>query len=416
MGPINYLAAMPQVDFAGDLQTGLQLGQQFQQRRLDIEKKQAAMEAARQYQLDIEAVSKNPSAKAYADLALKYPQQREAYKQAWEQLDAGQRKAQGEAALQTAFALESGNPNAAKKVIQSRITALENSGEDASHEKLILGAIDANPTAVRGELLRWAAYTQDPEKFAENFGKLGQEQRAQEVQPDAVREAGAKADGAVADATTKSVQAKYADQGALLDLEKKGWDIKALQADIDYKKQSTRIAAMNAAYNRESNDLKRQELQQKINTAKVDLDNKLRDRADEARTQIDGAKAVTTLIDEIFADNDSLEAASGASAWRAKIPGTKARTISGKIEQVSNTLALLNIDKLKGPTSDRDILFLKQIAANLDRYQNEDALKRDLGRVRDITVKREEQLRKKYGVPATQEDPATKPRNVVVDY
>ena len=416
MGPINYLGMMPQEDFLQSIQAGLQLGGQFKQARLQAQQQEAALAAKAQYDADVANAMQNPTASAFASLALKYPKEREAYKQAWDQLDASERKGQGEAALQAAHALESGQPQVAKEVLNRRIAALENSGQDASAEKQILSTIDSNPGVVRGQLLQWAAFTQDPTKFAENFGKLGSEQRAAELQPDLVRKGSADADGAVADAQTKGVTAKYAEQNAVSDLETKGWNIKALQGDIEYKRNQTQIGYLNAKIAREGNELQKQKLQLELDKAVTERDTKIRERADEAVTQIDGAKAVTALIDDIFADPSSLNAVTGASAWKGSIPGTQNRAVAGKIEQLQNMLAILNIDKLKGPTSDRDIMFLKQIAANLDRYQSEGEFKKVLGRVRDITVRRESQLRSKYGVPDSQENPQTGARNVVVDY
>lgn len=205
IGPIDYMSAMPQIDLGRNIASGLQLGSAIRQQSQEAAQMQAAAQARAQYQADIAAVSANPTAKGYADLALKYPQQREAYKQAWEQIDEGQRKSQGETAMKTAFALESGNTEVAKKVVQDRITALENSNQDATQEKSILSAIDSNPTAVKGELLRWAAYTQDPTKFVENFAKLGQEDRAKELAPDLVRKGAADANTAVAGAIEKNI-------------------------------------------------------------------------------------------------------------------------------------------------------------------------------------------------------------------
>jgi hypothetical protein len=414
--PINYLAMVPQQDFLRDIQGGLQLGDAYRQAQQQQQAQQIAQQQEAQYQADVAAFNARPSAQAAAALALKWPKQREAAKQAWDQQDAALRKSQGEAALQVGFALESGNTAAAKDLLQNRIAALDNSGMESTHEKQILGAIDTHPDAVRGELLKWAAFTQDPEKFAENYGRIGDELRKQKTAPDMERKAAADANAAEADATTKGVIAKYADQNALGEIEKRGWDIKALQSDIDYKKQQARIETMKVALSRADNDLKRQELGLKIKEAQTNLDNKVRERADEAQTQIDAAKSVTGLIDEIFSDPDSLAAVTGTSAWKGSIPGTKNRAVAGKIEQLSNMLGALNLDKLKGPTSDKDIMFVKSIAANLDRYQDEGEFRKVLGKVRDITARREEQLRKKFGVPATKEDPAIQPRNVVVDY
>lgn len=419
MGPNDYSAAFSDLPSP---QNAMLEGLKFGAGMRELQDKRAADDAAavqrQQEQTDMAELAQNPTAANIAAFSVKYPKYSEQMKRGWDMVNPSERQAKLEHATQVYSAFNADKPEIALKLMRDQAAALRNSGDErgAGATEAMANLFEHDPTFAKIQTGKILGAMAGPEKFAETFAKMGEEARAQELQPDAVKKAGADARGAVADADTKEVGAKYAEKGVLLDLEKKGWDIEGIKADIDYKKQSSRIAAMQAAYAREGNDLKRQELQIKIDEARVKLDTTVRDRADEAQTQIGGAQAVTNLIDEIFADPESLRAVTGASAWKGKIPGTDNRAVAGKIEQLKNMLALLHIDKLKGPTSDRDILFLKQISANLDVYQDEDQVMKILGKVRDITVRREGQLRKKYGVPTTKEDPGIQPRNVTVDY
>lgn len=215
MGPINYMGMYAPDNFAQDMAQGLQAGQMFAQRNLERDKAQAAAERERQYNADVNAAMSNPSRKAMQMLALKYPDKREAYKQVWDQEDEGQKKAVGELALQVSNAMESGQPEIAKQVLARRIEALENSGQDATQEKMFLSNIDEKPNVVRGQLLQWSTFIQDPKNYAENRGKLGQEARATELQPAAVKTANAGASEKQAEASAKAAGVIGQKAGAL---------------------------------------------------------------------------------------------------------------------------------------------------------------------------------------------------------
>jgi hypothetical protein len=66
----------------------------------------------------------------------------------------------------------------------------------------------------------------------------------------------------------------------------------------------------------------------------------------------------------------------------------------------------MNLDKLKGPTSDRDIAFLKNLGANLDRWQKTGKVLDELQKVEAATQRLSEVARLKYGVPGEQASPA----------
>lgn len=420
IGPIDYMSSLPQVDIGRSIASGLQLGSAIRQQSQEAAQLQAAARAKLQYQQDIAAVSANPSAKAYADLALKYPQQREAYKQAWEQIDESQRKSQGETAMKTAFALESGNTEVAKKVIQDRIAALDNSNQDSTQEKSILSAIDSNPTAVKSELLRWAAFTQDPTKFAENFGKLGDESRKQAMAPAELRQANATAAGTEADAVTKGVTAKYANQNALIDYEKKGWDIKALKSDMEFKRESNRIAAINAAANREGNGLKREELKLKLQEAQMAFDDKVRGKAADVESGVGNIDNMMNTIERIK-KNPSLNSVLGSLEGKDFYPNTILGTANpfGDGDQRADAIKLIDtlgsqaflsqIPNIKGmgALSNAEGAKLEAAFQNLSRAQSEKQFRETLDEATRLLNKGRQSVSKRYGVPVgTPDTPA----------
>ncbi len=403
MGPINYLGAMPQIDLAQSLGQGFQLGANIGAASQEMEQRKLALEQAQQYKADVAALMAAPTAdkpKLAAALQLKNPKYAEGISKAFGSLNEERQKSELNDAWTLASALHSKRPDLAIKQIDARITARKNSGLPVDELVDMREWVEKDPDGLYGNLLLKVGGLPGGDKILTNLGTLGKENREADLHPAAVREAGAKATGAEADAQTKGVQAKYAERDAIQKYEKEGWNIKALQADIEYKKQSTRIETMKVALSRSDNDLKRKELQLKIDAAERERDSKVSEKIAQAETEIAGVTDMKDLIGTILADKNSLRAVTGASAWKGAIPGTENRAMAGKIEQLVNMAAAINLDKLKGPMSDKDILFVKRISANLDRYQDEDQFEADLLKLYNIADRAESKLRTKYGAPA----------------
>ena len=421
--PINYSAAMPkQDDFLQSIMGGLQVGSALRNVQLQQQQQQAQQARAQQYQSDLASFMQAPSLQAINALRLKYPEHREAYKDIYSSMDEEQQKSVVRDVGTTLAALQSGQNDVAERLLKTRVDTLKKSGQPAEFEQRMLEGVQQRQPWVSGGLWAFAGGIPGGDKLLENLGKLGTEQRAQALAPSTLTKAEADAKSAVSDAELKGITARYGEQSVLLDLRKKGVEIQHLVDDTSIKRESNRIAAMNAAANKESNSLKREELTLKIAEARRSLDEKLREKVAEYEGGQATLQDAMNLLTELRSDEDSLRAATGSLGMRGAIPGTKARTAAGKIEQLQNTLAASNLDKLKGAMSDKDILFLKNITSNLDRFQDEDKFMDELGKVERIIVRADKQMRAKFGdpkKPAPSADPSSTgqaQRNVVVDW
>ena len=401
--PINYMAAMPQIDlsqsFAG---LGNALGQ-YGEYQKQQKAEQAAAELKAQYANDVQAYFAKPSASVLSMLTAKYPGQREAFKDIGDRMSAEQKAVELPVMAQAFHAITTGKPDAAKLLVDQQIEGMQNSGMDATKLKMIRSQLDSDPTQVAG-LIGLVGSSIDPD----GWGKMMGEKRAQDLQPDLGRKGAAEAGAAESDASVKAAKAKYAESEVVLDLEKKGWDIKKIKEDIDINKQNARIAAMNASLAREGNALKRQELQMKMDDAIAARDEKVRGKVAEATTAINAVNSTAGVFNDILSDEDTLRAAVGTSAWRGSIPGTKTRSMAGKLEQLQNMMTAENLGLLKGAMSDNDIKFLRNISTNLDRYQDEDSFLSEMKRVGTNLAKAQAQIAKKYGAPVESvEQPST---------
>jgi len=168
--------------------------------------------------------------------------------------------------MQVVAALRSPSPDVGVQMLEDRATALENSGrpQDAARFRDIAAQAKKNPAAAANMVGIGLAGLPGARDAFESLGKLGAETRAEEQAPGALRKINADAAAAESEAQTKAITAKYGEQSALLDLQKKGWDIKAVIGNLEFQRESNRIAAMNAAANQAGNGLKQQELELKF--------------------------------------------------------------------------------------------------------------------------------------------------------
>lgn len=420
MGPIDYTLQVQQ-PFESALQ-GFKAGAGI--RQVVDERAQAESVAAQQAQLqaDLAAASQDP--KQLPGLMVRYPQLAKELKHGWDVMNGEQQQASLSHASEVFAALQSGRPDVARSVLTTRATALRNSGDEegAKRAEDMAQWAERHPDSLKTSIgLRLAALP-GGDKVIEGAVKLGGEQRATELQPGAVRKVNADASAAESDATTKGVTAKYAESNALKDLETKGWNIQALQADIEFKKQSARIAAMNAAIAKEGNALKRQELQLKIDEAVSTRDSKLREKVAAAET---GAAAIDNALNTVerIKKNRSLNSVVGSMEGSAYYPNTTLGTLNpfGNGDERADAIAL--IDTLKsqnflaqipamkgtGALTDKEGDKLETSLINLRRDQSEGQFRANLDEAARLLKKGRDALAKGTGVPLGKPDTPAAP-------
>lgn len=396
----------------------IRMNQQAAQAKLQAQ--QAAQEqAAKQQQMLAEfSNNPNPTAEDYAKITRAMPQLSEGFKRSWDILQPAQRDAHWNETVQVYAATLNNKPEVAAKILNEKAAALDNSGDPAKAEqvrKMAQLAIDDPEYAKKTAYL--SLYSFDPDKAQKLAQSLDSQAAAAATLP-----------GQIADSTTKQVQAKYADSQATMDLEKAGWDIKKLQSDIISQKESNRIAAMNAAYNREGNDLKRQELRAKLDDAQRERDDKIRGKVADVQA---GAANIDNMLNTIerIKVNPRLNAVVGAIEGRipALIDDDSADAVA-LIDTLGSQAFLSQIPNIKGmgALSNEEGKKLQAAFQNLSRTQSETQFKKTLEEASRLLIKGRSTLEGRYGVPLGAPDtPAAKkaatpagaaPRSIVVDY
>jgi hypothetical protein len=201
---------------------------------------------------------------AIASLMVKYPEMSEQFKRGYDALGTEQQKSKVNMASQAYSSLLAGDNDTAASLLKGYGEAYRNSGmtQDADAADHMAELIKLHPETAKTTAGIYLASAMGPEKFQETFAKLESERRERDLEPSKLTEA-------QATARTAAAKANFAESDAAMDLQKKGWDIYKIQEDVKIAKENNRIAAIKAAADKETNDLKRQELKDKLKDAQL---------------------------------------------------------------------------------------------------------------------------------------------------
>lgn len=253
-GPINY-AVDVQSPFEAAL-GGFKVGQVG----AEMQAQAQAREQAKAAQTEVANLFKNPkaTAKDYARVATLLPKdQAEGVRKSFEMLNAEQQQNRLSQSGQVYSAMQSGQPEIAKSLLQQQAEAFTASGrpDEAKAIDTYIKLIDLNPAGAKATVGLMLAGVPGGKEMLENIDKTLATSRAEATAPSALKKAIADADKAEADAKTAlatatnasataaaeadlkraqadkaKVESKFAEQITLADLKKKAADLGLTQA------------------------------------------------------------------------------------------------------------------------------------------------------------------------------------------
>ncbi len=205
---------------------------------------QQELELAQNMQLELGALARNPNATAtdFTQMMIKYPSLSKDLEKSWGLLNAQQKESEIGYGSQVLFALEGGQPDMAKNLINERITALRNSGreEDAKKQEILLGVIDTNPDVAKVSTNLSLVAALGPEKYQDLRSKIEGEKRAVAEEGRKAEKAPLELGKARAELIIKKAEAKFAP-------EKFGAELGLTQAQIEASKAARRASEAAAA-------------------------------------------------------------------------------------------------------------------------------------------------------------------------
>jgi hypothetical protein len=412
--PNNYSLNLP--DPTQSVMGALNLGTgmvQLQAAKQQLKQAEATAASQKAMQTDLANLSQNPNPAAVAQLMVKYPQLSENLKRGYDALGSEQQKAKTNQASQVYAALLAGDNDTAYSTLRGYAEAYRNSGmkQDADSSDALAEIIKLHPEQAKTTAGLYLANAMGPEKFTETFSKLESERRERGLEPSKLSEA----QSAAREAATK---ADFAGSNAVMDLQKKGWDIYKIQEDVKIARENNRIAALNATISRETNELKKQELQDKLKDAQLKRDQEVRDRAVAVETTRTGIDNSLSTIDRVLTNpslNDVLGSLEGGWAGAAKnILDDDAQNAVADIETIKSQAFLSQLKTLKdasatgasglGALSEKEGERLISSIQSLSRKQGEKQFTDNLKEVQRLLLKSRKGITTKYGVPDTVPD------------
>lgn len=431
MGPIDYSIQVKDPFTAGlqGYQSGLAIRQAQQQQELQ----QQAAEQAQQRQIQMQnlmdrATRPGATAEDFSNVILADPKNSEAYQRAWTAKSEQQQRALAGDLLQWSSAIRNNRPDLASRIMREKAAAIGASGDKAGEQGLLAQAemVDSYPEFALGQFKALASVNKFGKDAFDALASAGKEERAEKMQPIELRTAEAAAREGEAKATTAEVGAKFAEPKALLEIQEKGWNIEGIKADIGHKKETARIAAMNAALSREGNELKRQELGLKIRDTQAAFEEK-------ARTKIADVQSAAASIDNFINTIDRLKKNPGLRDVVGSIEGADyyptqlaaglnaANPLTSSGDDRADAIALIDTMKSQsflaqvpnmkgmGQLSDAEGKRLESGLQSLSRKQSEKQFDATLDEVQRLMLKARKNVETRYGVKAGPPDtPAVK--------
>jgi hypothetical protein len=327
---------------------------------------------------------------------------------------------------QVMLGLES-EPTVAFKLLDDKILAEKDPAQKAALETIKRTAQTVNPAAAVNLIEPYTASIFGKDWYA-GLKDARVERRAQDLAPSELKQKMADADKAVADAISAQAKAKNAPEREAADAARATADAKKAQVDANFAqvkieadlkqaaatlrkteadilidKENTRIAALNAAAAKETNNLKRQELQQKIDDAKEKRDALDRDqKATVSNQSADIDNFLNTAQRVLNTPEDVIKSATGPVASRLPTLSSDVSDFEALVEALGSQAFIAQIPKIKGTgsLSEKEGDKLQASLQTLSLKQSPARLKENVTEAVRLLTKVRENIALKYGVQA----------------
>lgn len=345
----------------------------------------------------------NPTVQDFVRVASMLPEKEAASMRAnWDLMNKDKQENTLKFSGQVLSAFNSGSPQVGVQLLKDRAEAERNAGQEDQAKAYDTWAqiAEANPQAAMKSMGIMVAQVPGGDKVIESVTKIGQESRAEAKAPAELKEANAKAEKA-------AVDAKFAESNAVQEIEKRGWDIKKLQSDIQINKENARIAAINASIAREGNQIKRQELGLKLEEMKQKRDEVIRTKTSEIESARGDMDNFLNTADRVLKTPMSV-IGSAAGPISARMPTLSQDTadFEALVETMGSQAFMSQIPKMKGTgaLSEKEGEKLQSSLQNLSLKQSPERLVENVKEAQRLILKARKNLADKYGVPESVPD------------
>jgi hypothetical protein len=345
----------------------------------------------------------NPTAQDFVRVASMLPEKEAASMRAnWDLMNKDKQENTLKFSGQVLSAFNSGSPQVGVQLLKDRAEAERNAGQEDQAKAYDTWAqiAEANPQAAMKSMGIMVAQVPGGDKVIESVTKIGQESRAEAKAPAELKEANAKADKA-------ATAAKFAEAEIVINLEKAGWDIKKLQSEIGISERNSRIAAARLDIERESNNIKRKELELKLGEMVQKRDTEVRAKASEIESARGDMDNFLNTADRILATPKSvIKSAAGPVDSRFPTLQPSVADFEALVETLGSQAFMAQIPKMKGTgaLSEGEGKKLQSSLQNLSLSQSPERLVENVKEAQRLILKARKNLADKYGVPESVPD------------
>lgn len=359
MDPINYSGSLigltqdPAQALLGGLKTGAAVGDlQFQAQQRELQQ-----QALQRQQTDLATLvaNPNPTAQDYANYTLRNPQAAEATKQAFSLLDESRQKQTIGVASKVYSALQAGRADLADQILEAQEQAHGNGGNpgDLESTKVLRELVKTDPKRATQMAGLFLSSAMGAKNFAGAYGTVAKEARESEAFPVAQQQAQANLADTQSQTAARDTELGYRAQ------------------ELDIKRDDTKIKALTAQLGKETNELKKQEIQAKLTDAQSARDQKQVDKV--AKYQGIAAK-VDDALDNIarIRNAPGLPGNFGVKGMVPNLPGGETEDAAVQIENLKGKAFMAAYEALKGGGPITDIEGTKgtDAMANLGKTQS----------------------------------------------
>lgn len=381
MDPINYSGSLigltqdPAQALLGGLKTGAAVGDlQFQ-----AQQRQLQQQALQRQQADLSALmaNPNPTAQDYANYTLRNPQAADATKQAFGLLDDARQKQTIGVASKVYSALQSGRADLADQILEAQEQAHTNGGNPADLEstKVLRELVKTDPKAATQMAGLFLSSAMGAKNFAGAYGTVAKEARENDNAPVAAQQAAANLADTQSKTAARDTELGYKAQ------------------ELDIKRDDTKIKALTAQLGKETNELRKQEIQSKLDDAKASREQKQTDKV--AKYQGISAK-VDDALDSIARIRvaPGLKGNFGVRGSIPNIPGTDVADAAAQIENLKGKAFMSAYEALKGGGPITDIEGTKgtDAMASLSKSQSVESFLKNLDVMEKILKDNKERM------------------------
>jgi hypothetical protein len=414
MQPINYMTQV-QSPFAAALQ-GYEMGSamrqmeaQRQAQELAVVEQQRKMEQQQALQAKLSAFYAAPTvdSRAAFEIASMLPKdQSEAFRKSYEMLGVDEQKAELSFSSQVFSAANAGKPEMAVQLLKDRAAA-EQDPRKAKSFNDAARMMELDPKMATRTAAVMLAQFPGGEKVLEGVTKIGGEERATAAEGREAAMFAPKLGKMEAEAQSAAVAAKFAESKAVQDLKLSDAQLRAFSVDEQIKKQNVAIAAMNARTAAAGNDLKRQELQLKVNEMKAKRDSDLREKVadvESARFNIDN---MLNSADRVLkTPKGVIESATGPISTRLPTLSSDTADFEALVETLGSQAFLSQLPNIKGmgQLSNAEGDKLQAALQNLSLKQSPERLVENVREAQRLLLKVRKNVDTRFGVPSNVPD------------